>query len=118
MIYIIFIKNVCSFTECTPFPRPSNGEMYGNMNKVGSRIMVSCKEGNNSDHSLPTTVECRANETHAYWTIEPFNCSRGESINSLFSTFLFSFLYFLVCSPTCLYIHNLCVARMCVRLVN
>ena len=58
--------------------------MYGNMNEVGSRIRGSCKEGTVSDkyHYLPTTVECRANETHAYWTVELFNCVRGVSMYS------------------------------------
>ena len=82
---------MCSVTECTPFPKPSNGEMYGNMNEVGSRIRVSCKEGTVSDkhHYLPTTVECRANETHAYWTIETFDCVQGKSVYFYVSPILF-----------------------------
>lgn len=66
--------------ECPKLPVPLNGYKKGNMNNVGSKVILGCEDGfydpNFRDNiTYPVISQCTANETNAFWSVQPFNCS-------------------------------------------
>lgn len=70
-----------SFSECSPIPESEGIVRKGNLNTVGAQVVLGCQEGFINNYyvgqPLPVTVQCVANDTHAYWSIKPFECIPG-----------------------------------------
>jgi len=62
---------------------PTNGYIRGNMISVGSNIALGCDAGfshlDSESNTKPAISQCQANDTHAMWSTESFNCLQGTT---------------------------------------
>lgn len=73
-----------SFLECPHIPVTEGLIRKGNMNSLGSKVILDCEEGFTSsyyvDEPLPVTIECRSNGSHPSWRVQPFWCVPGNRL--------------------------------------